>query len=374
MCTPPLERLKKNIGEHLMTLIQPDNVASFSSKTLRIPKLYIRTKYTQSGVPHDYYMATFRNKGKTVNVHIGSTSMDKSEAIELATTKKIMNLTNGNLSTSDFTFQNEKKDSVNFQEIREFVEKHEWLGRMSLYPSHIFTARYKGVLAGVLIMDMPPTFSNTLGDHLDEVVTIKKENGELCKHTSDVERLISRGASISWAPHNLASWLIAKSIKWMVKNTQYRLFFGYSDPTFNEVGTIYQASNFFCLGQSFGTGYQYCIYGNRWVSDRYFRSRSVYKRLAKEDGIEWLDEWQNGDIVFFNKMPIEIAQRIKQLSKDYQLSCDRRPSPPKRKYCYVAGIDNRERKKLLALFNQLNQTYPYIHREMSNAITNGCVA
>jgi hypothetical protein len=45
------------------------------------------------------------------------------------------------LKVSDFTFQFEQKDTC-FEEIKAFIERHEWLGRVSLYQTHIFTARY----------------------------------------------------------------------------------------------------------------------------------------------------------------------------------------------------------------------------------------
>ena len=35
----------------------------------------------------------------------------------------------------------------------------------------------------------------------------------------------------------------------MVNNTQYRLFTAYSDPQALELGQIYTALNFYCLGQ-----------------------------------------------------------------------------------------------------------------------------
>lgn len=43
----------------------------------------------------------------------------------------------------------------------------------------------------------------------------------------------------------------------MVKNTQYRLFTAYSDTEAKELGTIYQACNFYYLGKKSGAGYQY---------------------------------------------------------------------------------------------------------------------
>lgn len=245
------------------------------------------------------------------------------------------------LKVSDFTLQHEDKDSC-YGEVKSFIERHEWLGRMSLYPTNIFTARYRGILAGVVIMDMPSVFSKMLGDD-----------------TKKIERLISRGACISWSPKNLASSLIMFAIKWMVKNTPYRLFVAYSDAEAKELGTIYQACNFYYIGKKSGAKRQYKIDSGRWVSDRYFRARSVYKRLAKDDGIIWHDEWQIGDSVKFDKMPEDIAKRIKELSKNYLKSCDSREIMPKHKYAYILGINKTETKFLRKKFEAKNKIYVY---------------
>lgn len=246
-----------------------------------------------------------------------------------------------NLRVSDFIFQQEEKNAC-FNEVKNFIERHEWLGRMSLYPTHFFTARYKGILAGVVIMDMPCVFSKLLGEE-----------------TKKLERLISRGACISWSPKNLGSSLIMYAINWMVKNTQYRLFVAYSDVEAKELGTIYQACNFYYIGKKSGAKKQYKIESGRWVSDRYFRARSVYKRLAKSDGIIWQDNWQDGDNVKFEMMPEDIAKRIKNLSKEYMNSCEFREIKPKHKYAYVLGVDKYETRQLRKLFETRNKTYPY---------------
>ncbi|MAH48120.1 hypothetical protein CMI37_20015 [Candidatus Pacearchaeota archaeon] len=245
------------------------------------------------------------------------------------------------LSITDFDFQFEEKDKI-FQEVKQFIEKHEWLGRLGLYPTHFFTARYKGILAGVVIMDMPNAFSKLLGED-----------------TKTMERLISRGACISWSPKNLASSLIMFGIKWVVKNTQYRLFTAYSDPEAKELGTIYQACNFYYLGQKSGTKHQFENENGRWVSDRYFRSRSVYKKIAKRLKIEWQSEWQERDRVFFDKMPEYIAKAIKDESKAYQNSCKKRDVMPKHKYCYVLGTSKKDTKRLKKIFEDRNKTLDY---------------
>ena len=114
------------------------------------------------------------------------------------------------LRTSDFIFEYvDKQDKSACAEVKQFIERHEWLGKLSQRSTHRFVARLKGTgqLAGTIVMATPNAFSSLLG----------KEN-------RDREKLISRGACISWAPKNLGSWLIMSSIKWMAKNTEFRYF------------------------------------------------------------------------------------------------------------------------------------------------------
>lgn len=252
------------------------------------------------------------------------------------------------LHARDFILRNEDKSEV-FDEAKAFIERYEWLGKLGLYPTHIFTARLGGgTLAGVIVMDMPYAFSKMLGEG-----------------TRRIERLISRGACVSWSPKNLASMLIMFSIKWMVANTRFRLFMAYADPEALELGTIYQACNFYYLGQKSGTRCQYKNENGRWVSDRYFRSRSVYKKVAREAGIDWDMDWQQGDRVLFNKMPEALARLIKDRSKEYQVSCEVRPVKLKHKYVYILGKTKAETKQLRNTFEELNKLCEY-PRERGN--------
>lgn len=268
------------------------------------------------------------------DIRVNNAVKDIEDALHQGLTKQELN----DLQISDFTMQYEQNS---FKEASVFINKHEWLGKMGLYPTHIFTARYKNVLAGVVTMDMPNAFCNLLG-----------------KDTKYLERLIGRGACISWSPKNLASSLIMFAIRWMVSNTPYRLFTAYSDPEAKELGTIYQACNFYYLGQNSGTKYKYLVNG-RWVTDRSFRSRSMYKRLAKQLNIIWNRDWQSGDKVLFDRMPDDIVKKLKDASKQLQISCPKKLQPLKHKYAYILGADRRETKKLKKIFEKNCPPRPY---------------
>ena len=272
---------------------------------------------------------------------------------DMATAKLDQDVVEG-LRISDFTFEYvDKTEKEKCEEVKQFIVRHEWLGKLPNRPTHRFTARLKesGILAGVVVMATPNAFSHLIG----------KEN-------RDREKLVARGASISWAPKNLGSWLVSSSVKWMVANTDFRIFTAYSDPEAKELGTIYQAMNWIYLGQTSGTNKQYFDPNKPsagWFSDRDFRKKSKYKMYAKNIGLgeaEWKSMMKkyspNWSII-----PEEIKAKIKSEEKRYRDSCLSRLVPPKHKYCYILGRSKSETKQLKKLFinnnpGKVNIPYP----------------
>ncbi len=249
------------------------------------------------------------------------------------------------LRTSDFDFAYvDKSDKGQCAEIREFIERHEFLGILPNRPTHRFTARHRseGTLAGVIVMATPNAFSHLLG----------KENKNIIK-------LVSRGASISWAPKNMGSWLVSRACKWMVQNTDFRCFEAYSDPLAKELGTIYQALNWTYLGQTSGTNKVYRdpnALEKGWFSDREFRKKSKYRRYAEAVGISY-EEWKNYLGKYTPKwdtMTPEMKREIKEQEKLFRESCESRSVPAKHKYCYILGRSKKETKYLRELFAQHN--------------------
>lgn len=246
------------------------------------------------------------------------------------------------LRTSDFTFAN-VTDKEEQRKMVAFIERHEWLGNISQYTTHWFSAYYKDKLAGVMLFNLPNAFSKMLGDNTDQL-----------------ERLISRGACISWSPKNLASNFLMWCIKWMAKNTQYRLFTAYADPIAKELGTIYQACNFYYLGQNSGANRRYVNpYTGKIVSDRYFRQRTAYKKYAEELGIEWDRSWCTKTGMAWDNVPKDIEKSLKDMSKHKQATSKYIEVPRKHKYAYVLGATKKETTRLREEFLQRNKVRPY---------------
>jgi len=256
------------------------------------------------------------------------------------------------LKTSDFSFEYvPAEDKKGCKEIVGFIQRHEWLGKMPIWVTHRFAARLKknNVLAGVCIMATPNAFSYLLGEEY-----------------RDAEKLIARGACISWSPKNLGSWLTMQAIRWMSQNTNFRIFTAYSDPEAKELGTIYQACNFYYLGQTFGNSWQYLDPKNKkrgWFGDSGFNDRSQIVRYAKELGIVWQQEWfrivKSYRKINWKTIPAEIAEQLKKRRQEHKDSCEKRKCPAKHKYCYILGKTPAETKKLKKLFAQKNPLLPY---------------
>ena len=256
--------------------------------------------------------------------------------------KDKFNIDISDISINDFYFKfiedrKEKENAI------DFIKKYEWLGTITQYSTHYFGAYYNGILGGVLIFSMPNAFSKLLGEN-----------------TKNIERLISRGACASWTPKGLASCFLMWSIKWMVHNTQYRLFTAYSDPTAKELGTIYQACNFYYLGKQSGTNIRYINpYTGKIVSDRFFRQRTAYKKYAKELGIEWNKSWNKKTGINWENIPADIERKLRDYSKKKQFESKKIEYPSKHKYAMVLGKTKLETKRLRKLFEEKNKIYPY---------------
>jgi hypothetical protein len=253
------------------------------------------------------------------------------------------------INIKDFDFKYvDKNNTIMTKQIKSFIEKYEWLGKMPNRPTHRFIATYKGILSGVVIMATPNNFSKFVGEN-----------------TKDIEKLISRGACASWTPKNLASKLIMWSIKWMSKNTKFSIFSAYSDTEAKEIGTIYQACNFYYIGQKFGSIKLYFDLKNPnigWATGRNFRKKSFYKKIAKENNIQWRDDWLKNYTILWENIPLQIKDLLINESNKRLNNCLIRKTEKKHKYVYILGKNKKETKKLRKIFLERNKTYNYKKR------------
>lgn len=216
-------------------------------------------------------------------------------------------------------------------EIREFIEKYEWLGTVGQKPKWCFTGRYKGYLAGVILINEPNSYSKILGNS-----------------TPTYEALIQRGASSSWAPKNTSSRLVIFACKWMVQNTSKRAFIGYADPDANEKGTIYRACNFEYLGDSFGSDYLYKDPDtNKTFSAQSLQRTSSFKKWCKENNIAIEKGWiKDNGFKNLEAIPEHTIKKWRNSIQKKLSNCIKIKSIKKGKFVLVLGADKREQKTL----------------------------
>ncbi len=145
----------------------------------------------------------------------------------------------------------------------QIILKYEWLGTMSKTGLHfgIFFGPY---CAGVTCFSLG---SGTAGVHCHKKYGIQRDEfSTLC-----------RGACVHWAPVGSNSKLVSWSCR-LLRSTKIKVVVAYSDADAGEIGTIYQACNWYCLGKTAQI--------KQWVSPgrKVFRNQIFPTSLAKSRG------------------------------------------------------------------------------------------
>lgn len=121
--------------------------------------------------------------------------------------------------------------------VRTFIETWHYSKSVNgLRWSHVFGLYHQGHLIGAMIygaLGMANTWKK-YGQSESEVIELRR----LC--------------CIDKTPRNTESYFIGKTLRWLKKNTSYKIVVSYADSFHNHVGTIYKASNFEYKGMTSG--------------------------------------------------------------------------------------------------------------------------
>ena len=131
---------------------------------------------------------------------------------------------------------------INHVTAKTMVEEYEWLGCMPSVNWFCFGIYFENYCGGVVVFG--PEYSENLGIQA-------RESGRKCADWSkyDFEGkmiLLSRGVCLHWTPINTNSKLIMTAIKMLPK--KYKIITATTDHLAGEIGTIYQACNFYYVG------------------------------------------------------------------------------------------------------------------------------
>jgi hypothetical protein len=144
---------------------------------------------------------------------------------ERANRLQISNLTGGTV------------EAVSRADAESIVLKYEWLGTVGQGASAFYGLKMSGELLGVACFGVGGS----------------REARNICGPECISSAVcLMRGACVPWAPRNAASFLIRNACRQAHKDFGWKIFFAYSDPDAGEIGTVYQAANWFYLGQGVG--------------------------------------------------------------------------------------------------------------------------
>lgn len=127
-----------------------------------------------------------------------------------------------------------KKSSVKEIDLitaKNMVEEYEWLGCMPAITWYCYGIYFEGHCGGVVVFS--PEYIENLGrwdkyDYTGKII------------------LLSRGVCLHWAPINTNSKLVMTAIKMLPE--KYKIVTATTDHLAGEIGTIYQACNFYYVG------------------------------------------------------------------------------------------------------------------------------
>jgi len=140
------------------------------------------------------------------------------------------------------------------KEAESIILKYEWLAvnPLNKAPMGFGIKAYYGLFLNDELLG-----ANCLG-----TVSITKRTGSGSANICGVETVektvsIARGACVPHAPKNAASFFITHTCRQAYKDFGWQIFVAYSDHDAGEIGTVYQAANWYYLGVGPGSGKHY---------------------------------------------------------------------------------------------------------------------
>tara|TARA_Y100001963_G_C6731568_1_gene424218 strand:- start:561 stop:1355 length:795 start_codon:yes stop_codon:yes gene_type:complete len=155
---------------------------------------------------------------------------------------------------------------VSYQAAKKIILKYEWLGTMGTTQIH-YGIFFDDYCAGVVcfgFFQAMAGYSNFVGNDYG---------------SKGIQ--LTRGACVHWAHPHSGSKLIGASLR-DLKKRGYKFVVAFSDPEAGEIGTLYQATNWYYLG--FGkTKHFNLVYenGKLFMNDRDFNKKYGFKNLSR---------------------------------------------------------------------------------------------
>lgn len=207
---------------------------------------------------------------------------------------------------------------VDFQTAKPIIIEHEWLGRMSATSWHyaLYPNADTDLIAGVACIG---GVNCTGGSYLHVPFGL----------TPQEIAVFARGTCVWWSHPHSASFLITQALKQLRKDAPHKkIVLAYSDPSAGEIGTVYQATNWYYLGKTSTVTHRY-----RSPDGKHEFSDANITVEAQRRGLKWKDVNRE----YLEKGYIKVPQA--------------------KKHRYAFLLDKKD-KRLKALLESMSQKYP----------------
>ena len=203
--------------------------------------------------------------------------------------------------------------AVSHKTAKQIILQYEWLGTMPVYVSHYYGIFFGLHCAGVACFGVgvggsasPQVYKEWVDD-------------------PDTFAYLARGACVYWSPPNTNSKLISVACKLLRKELGTKIVVAYADTDAGEIGTIYQACNWVCVGQGSSL--------REWISPAgAIRNEKLPADLARKNGgnrQQWIqklkdDGWKTQMsnpkyryVYILDKGDKELVRRVEEKRVDY---------------------------------------------------------
>lgn len=177
---------------------------------------------------------------------------------------------------------------INRVQAKSIILEYEWLGTMGMGIAH-YGLFNKQNLIGAVSFGLPssPESRNICGLNL-----------------TDKAICLERGACVHWVHKHAPSFFISRAVSHASKKYDWEIFYAYADEDAGEIGTIYQACNWYYLGQGVGRrkGRKREYYKNpdgKVISSRSLRKKGLKKSQILKKGWEVIFSKQKHKYVWF---------------------------------------------------------------------------
>lgn len=196
----------------------------------------------------------------------------------------------------------------------QIILKYEWLGTMGAGSNYFYGIFFESYCAGVVCFGV-----GSGGANVNAHMEFRIRRDELA--------YLARGANVHWSPKGANSKLVSWACRLLPKRTNAKLAIAYSDTDAGEIGTIYQACNWVCIGKGSSTTQWIApngrIYDQKHPSNLRAREgnkfpRSLYTNRLRADG--WKEQKSNPKyryVCVIDKSDKALIDRIEHMRQPY---------------------------------------------------------